>query len=839
MSKTITMIHLEDDPADAELVQAMIKSAGLDTSIIRVQTRAEMEEAVGRHCFDLILADYNLPGYDGISALQLAKEKCPDIPFIFVSGTIGEDAAIEGLVMGATDYVLKQRLTRLAPAIKRAMNEAENRRERMRAEEASRRMNRELRAISDCNQTLMRAVDEESLLNDICRIICEEAGYRLVWVGFAEHDENKTVKPVAWAGIDGAIVADAKISWADEPGQRYGLVGSVIRNAEIIYVQDFSTDSRTESFHDVMERYGYRSGIALPLKDEHAQVFGALIIFSGEANAFTPDEIRLLDELAGDLAFGIITLRTRTERKRAEEELRVSEQRFSIAFASSPIASAIFREADGRIIDVNDVFVKSTGYSREEIIGHTTQELNVYVDPSDRDVILRTIRERGSVENFEFRMRKKSGEIGIGLNSTVLIEIGGERHLLATILDITERKRGEEKLREMEERRHQLELELIQSQKLESLGTLASGIAHDFNNILSIILGYSSLGEQCYANSAQALKNFSTITKAADRGASLVKQLLTLARKTETMLHAVDINTVIAEITGLISETFPKTILILTHLQKNLPPITADSTQLHQVFVNLCVNARDAMPQGGSLTIATSMVPNAALVTRFPKATAQQYALISVTDTGIGMDERTMKKIFDPFFSTKGPGKGTGLGLALVYSIVTNHHGMIEVDSKPGQGTTFHVYFPSEETHADIAPQSLADVTELAGGTETVLVIEDEEMLVDMLHTVLTNKGYTVFSAQDGEEGIGLFVRHRAEVAVVLTDLGLPKVRGDEVVMRLKEIDPHAKIILASGFIEPEIKAAAVQMGISRFIQKPYSYTDVIQTVREVIDMPA
>jgi two-component system, cell cycle sensor histidine kinase and response regulator CckA len=403
--------------------------------------------------------------------------------------------------------------------------------------------------------------------------------------------------------------------------------------------------------------------------------------------------------------------------------------------------------------------------------------------------------------------------------------------------DITEQKRAEEEIKRTDAKRFELERELIQSQKLESLGTLASGIAHDFNNILAIILGYSSLGEQgALSYQPELVKCFETISKASRRGALLVSQLLTFARKTETVFRSTDINALIAELTSLFGETFPKTIAISTKLQKNIPRIVADVTQLHQVLMNLCVNARDAMPSGGTITIQTRAAERAEIEAKFPKESAQRYIEIDISDTGSGMDENTKRKIFDPFFTTKDPGKGTGLGLALVHSIIANHHGMIDLESEPGKGTTFHLYLPIEESAIESIEAAKAILDNKSRGAETVLLVEDEDPIIEMVRTVLTGKGYAVLLARDGEEGIAMFSRHQKEIVGVLLDFGLPKLRGDEVAARIKTMDPTAEIVLFSGYFDPEIRANMARMGVNRLIQKPFTFDELTDSLRSAID---
>jgi two-component system, cell cycle sensor histidine kinase and response regulator CckA len=438
----------------------------------------------------------------------------------------------------------------------------------------------------------------------------------------------------------------------------------------------------------------------------------------------------------------------------------------------------------------------------------------------------------------EFHNKKKSGELfweSVSI-SPVRDTKGAITHFIAIKEDITERKRAEEELKQNEVRRHELERELIQAQKLESLGTLASGVAHDFNNILAIISGQSSLLRGSIEDPTTALRRIDAIDKASDRGASLVKQLLTFARKGRSVFEPVSFNHIINEVTNLLRETLPKTITVLTNLNGELPFISADATQVHQILVNLCINARDAMPMGGSITITSTTVGCEAVASQFPRAHARRYVRVIVTDTGVGMDEGTKRKIFDPFFTTKGPGKGTGLGLALVHSIVEGHNGFIGAESVPGKGTTFSLYLPVEELSIN-SDQPFPDIfVDIPRGTETILVIEDEEMLAEMMKEILAAKGYTVLTACNGEEGVEMFVRHQEQIAVVVSDLGLPKFGGDEVFRRIKAIDPKARVILSSGLIDPEARGEMLKIGVKLIIQKPYSPSEVLRAIRTALD---
>ena len=388
--------------------------------------------------------------------------------------------------------------------------------------------------------------------------------------------------------------------------------------------------------------------------------------------------------------------------------------------------------------------------------------------------------------------------------------------------DITERKQTEEALRQM--------------QKLEGLGTLAGGIAHDFNNILGIILAYITSLKMSKGDPKKLDLVIETITKAVDRGKRLVQQVLTFARKTETAFGAVNVNEVVMEIMAMIFETFPKNFTYAQNFDKTIPYINADHSQLYQTLLNLCVNARDAMPKGGNLTINTRMVSVANLRAQHPDADASSYVCIEVSDTGEGMTEEIQKRIFEPFFTTKGIGKGTGLGLAVVFGIIQAHKGFIEIKSELGKGTTFHLYLPVSKVAEPIIEKEEETLEEIPGGTETLLIVEDEELLLTSLQTVLAGKGYKVLSAGDGLTALKIYTEKKNDISLVLTDLGLPNISGLEVCQRIKKINPDEHIILSTGYLDPEMRAELLKTGIEHFLFKPYEFKKALKVVREVID---
>ncbi|MDD5765712.1 MAG: PAS domain S-box protein [Candidatus Marinimicrobia bacterium] len=524
-------------------------------------------------------------------------------------------------------------------------------------------------------------------------------------------------------------------------------------------------------------------------------------------------------------------IRDITERKQAKEALQKSEEKFRGIFEN--VKDAYYETTEeGTIIEISpSIEILSKGqYHRKEVIGKSMSEF--YADPERRQVFLTELKEHGAVSDFEIHLSNKDGSlIPCSITSSLHMDaLSHQKKIVGSIRDISERKRAEET-------KKILEMQLQRGQKLESLGTLAAGIAHDFNNILAIIIGHASLIEMGEVQTTQMANSLQAIQKAGQRGTALVKQLLTFARKSEPSLQAVNINQIIEELMKLFTETFPKTIEVKTQMGK-IPFLLGDAGQLHQVLLNLCVNARDAMPNGGSLTVRTGTVMGDAVRLLLPQASATEYVRIEISDTGTGISEMTIKRIFDPFFTTKEHGKGTGLGLSIVFGIVTNHNGFILVDSALGKGTAFTVYLPVPKGSESLEISIDQEIKDIAGGNETILIIEDEEMVQNFLKEVLEKKGYHVVTAVDGKAGLQKYNEQRSEIDLIISDIGLPVMNGIELFERLIVVNPQVKVIIASGYIEPEKRSDLLSRGLKSFIQKPYKPTEVWAKVREVLDKP-
>jgi two-component system, cell cycle sensor histidine kinase and response regulator CckA len=446
---------------------------------------------------------------------------------------------------------------------------------------------------------------------------------------------------------------------------------------------------------------------------------------------------------------------------------------------------------------------------------------------SDVHRITALLENPGTIENLEIESLTKDGNV-----KRLLLNASKEMGVVqGTIRDITQTQ--------------QFDRSLIQAQKLENLGTLAGGIAHDFNNILGIILGQAAILDRCNGDREMTTASIDSITKAVQRGASLVRQILTFARKSEVVLAPVDVNAMIRELGSMLHETFPKTVELNLKLDPSIPVITMDQAQLHQALLNLCVNARDAIndlapltSSHGLLTIRTEEVPRSNLKAH-AEATASRYVRIAVSDTGIGMDEATKERIFEPFFTTKGPGRGTGWGLAVVYGVMKAHHGFIDVESRVNAGTTFRLYLPVPEESAHKIGAAEVDNDIIRGGTETILLVEDEDSQRNLMKLLLEEKGYRALTAKDGIEAIREYTQHIDEIALVFTDLGLPRMDGVTAFLTLKEINPNIKAVFASGFLDAKMSARLSDAKAKAFVEKPYNPNEVLRTIRDVLDRPS
>jgi two-component system, cell cycle sensor histidine kinase and response regulator CckA len=503
-----------------------------------------------------------------------------------------------------------------------------------------------------------------------------------------------------------------------------------------------------------------------------------------------------------------------SDRKKAEE-------RFYKAFNASPEPITIANLADGRFVDVNESFLHVTGFCREEVIGRTSLELKFWDRAEDYRELVEALEERASVRDMEITFLAKSGERRTGLNSAEVIDIVGQKCILAIFKDITERKALEAKLR--------------QAQKMESIGRLSGGIAHDFNNLLGVIIGYGSILEERVDVDSDLRKGVQEIKKAGQRAAALTRQLLAFSRQQVLEPKVLSLNTVVADIGKMLLRLIGEDIELTTLLQSELGRVKADQGQIEQVIMNLAVNARDAMPRGGKLIIETRNVEvDENLAGQRSSTDPGRYISLAVTDTGFGMDKETQSHIFEPFFTTKEKDKGTGLGLSVVYGVVKQSGGYIWVYSELGKGTTFKIYLPRVEEAVE--RDNWQPPVKSLKGSETILLVEDEESLRALTRSLLVQSGYTVMETNNGARALEIARDYRGSIHLLLTDVVLPGIGGSVLAEEMATQYPAMKVLFMSGYTDNAVAAQGVLEEGTFLLQKPFEPEALRSKVREVLD---
>jgi two-component system, cell cycle sensor histidine kinase and response regulator CckA len=805
VSVPLRVLIAEDSEDDARLLLRELERAGYQPTFERVDTPSAMEQALDRHGWDLVIGDYSMPGFSGPAALALLRARDLDTPFIFVSGTIGEDVAVEAMKAGAQDFLTKGNLRRLAPAIDRELRDAAVRRERRRAQTDLLERARLAELSSEVGTALTRGAALPDMLQ-----VCVEALVRHLDVAFARiwtlNAARTTLELQASAGMYTHI---------DGPHGRVPLghdkIGIIAQQRRPQLTNQVVGDPQIHD-QEWARREGMVAFAGYPLV-VHEQVVGVMAMFARhELSEFVP---KALASVASAVAVGI-------ERKRQEEALRQSEERFAKVFEASPVGITITTLDDVRFLDANAAFLRMTGYSREELVGKSALDFGFWPDPADRARVVSQLTG-GAAPNLSASIRTKDGGTRDILLSFERFSLAGKTCVLSLVNDVTESRR--------------LEGQLRQAQKMEAVGRLAGGVAHDFNNLLTVITSYSDLLLEDLGSDDPKRDDIDQIRKAAQGAAALTRQLLAFSRQQVLEPKVLDLKASVAGTEKLLQRLIGEDIQLTSSLAPDLGVVKADPGQLEQVIMNLAVNARDAMPTGGRLTIEAANVDmDEAYARGHVPARPGRYVMLALSDTGIGMDDQTKARIFEPFFTTKESGKGTGLGLATVYGIVKQAGGFIWVYSEPGQGTSFKVYLPRLDEPAEPEAVRTPPARAPGRGTETVLIAEDAASLRLVTRQLLERHGYTVLEAPDGDTALRLATKHHGPIHLLLTDVVMPGLSGRALAEQLARLRPEMKVLYTSGYADN----AVVQHGILEpgiaYLQKPFTPETLARRVREVLD---
>ncbi|MCD6152672.1 MAG: PAS domain S-box protein [Syntrophobacterales bacterium] len=887
--KTLHLIILESNPDDAGLAVRELEKEGFAVEWSRVDTEDTFREALAGSPDLIILADCNIPSFDCMAAINEARQSA--IPLIIVSGTTGGEFAVECMRSGATDYVLKDRLSRLGPVVKRALDEAEERRKRWEAEETLRESEQKYRSLAS-------TVDSMYLVDKNCRFLFVNEHYRarlgrefedIIGKPYSEfHSEEgakKFAEKVASVFETGRPIQHENRSRRDNTCHLRTLSPVKNRDGKTTSVTVVSKDitelkqveevlrKSEEKYRSLVEDiseviYSLDENAVITYVNPNVESIGGYSPSEIVGRRFTdfvymgdiPDRMKAFQNaISGDnkaTEYRMLTksgeirwIRTNarpiiengrvvgirgvlidiTDRKQAEEALHKSEEKYRNILESIEEGYAELDLA-GNFTFINPVVSKLFGYSRDELSGMNNREYTTPETARGMYEVFSKIYRTGNpvkVVNYEIIAKDGSKKI-IEMSASLMRDSEGKPTGFRCLgRDYTERKKKEEEMQKLEAKLHQ-------SQKMESIGTLAGGIAHDFNNLLMGIQGNASLALLNMEPTNPYYKNLKIIEQLVQSGAELTRQLLGFARGGKYEIRPTDLNELVRENSSMFGRT-KKEINIHTKYEKDIWTVEVDRGQINQVLLNLYVNAWQAMPGGGELYIKTENVTLDRNYVKPYNVEPGNYVKISVTDTGVGMDAETEKRIFDPFFTTREMSRGTGLGLASAYGITKNHGGIINVYSEKGRGTTFNIYLPASE--AEVVDQMTAAGDEqLLMGNETILLVDDEDMIIDVGEAALLTLGYDVLLARSGKEAVEIYRENHDDIDLVILDMIMPEMSGSKTYDKLKEIDSGVKVLLSSGYSLNGQARDILSHGCNGFIQKPLNIQNLSRKIREVLE---
>ncbi|MFH1116736.1 MAG: response regulator [Pseudomonadota bacterium] len=803
----IRVLIVDDKEENLYLLRALLQGHGYSTDEAR--HGAEALEKARQTLPDLIISDLLMPGMDGYTLLRHWKtdERLQTIPFIVYTATYTDpkDERL-ALAIGADAFIVKPIEPEPFMARIREVLEKKSRNE---VRPAVAPEDHEMGLLKEYSEVLIHKLEQKVFqLEQANQALQEEIARRRQ----AEAELLKARKD--WEDIFQATGHPTTIL---DP---YGRI--LAANKKCIQVTGKPLEQLLNSnCHEVFQANG-KCPEDCPMRDllESGSTDRVEVEMEAMGGYYLVTCTPVLDQ-DGRIGKIIHVATDMTTRREIERELRNSEDRFRRIYDDAPV---MMHSIDRNLVirNVNKKWLETLGYERGEVVGNTIESFMT----SESRVVLHDVIEEfwnvGEVRNTAYEYVKNDGtRLNVLLDSIAWDDPTWEKVSLSVVRDVTQQRLLQE--------------QLLHAQKMEAIGTLAGGVAHDFNNVLHVVLGYTDLVLHDEALPEHCRSELRKVYDSARRGADLVQRLLTFSRKTEIKPRPLNLNRRIEELRKMLQRTLPRMIDIHLRLGDALAVINADPTQIDQILMNLAVNARDAMPDGGKLTIETAnLFLSEDYARTHPDARAGVHVLLTVTDTGVGMDRQTVEHIFEPFYTTKGVGEGTGLGLAIVHGIVKHHGGHIGCYSEPGHGTTFKIYFPA--LTADEEPKEPVVKEMPPGGSETILLVDDEEYIRDLGSTILTNAGYTVITASDGVEALDIFKQRADEISLVILDVIMPKMGGEKSLQALLNLCSSVKVVVATGYSANGPTREALTAGAKGFVKKPYGIRQVLEVVRDVLD---
>jgi PAS domain S-box-containing protein len=825
--RRLNVLVAEDEPAHAEAIRRAFQSAPVPAELVVAGTLREYRNAVIHRTPDIALLDLNLPDGRALEALT-SPAVAGEFPVLIMTSFGDEQVAVEAMKAGALDYLVKSQETfsSLPHVVARALREWDLLRAHRRNEAHIGHLNSVLRGIRNVNQLITRERAPQALIQRTCELLVDSRGFQTSCI---VRCQDERVLSSALAGDAEKLRTLRRILAG---GQAPECVKSALRSGEVfLHSRHHPLCEGCEGCEVRSDSSGDWDAAAVRLESE-GEVFGVLLVSLPVGMVADPEEVELLHEVASDVAFALRSIELQAARDQSAADLARLRTAWRTISESVRDGILVADVETRRFVVANQTICTMLGYRREELLTLELRDIHPRERVSEVEALLaRQLRGELSLITDIPVLRKDGSVFAADINSTP-VQLEGRACIAGVFRDVSDRARAEVE-------RQRLEEQLRMAQRLEAVGRLAGGVAHDFNNLLSVIINCASFASEGLGEDHPVRADIVEIQRAGERAATLTRQLLAFSRKQLLEPEVLCLNRVVSGIDSMLRRLLGEDIEVEVRLAEDLGNAVADPGQLEQVIVNLAVNARDAMPQGGKLTIETTNVDlDDEFARQHVSVKPGPFVMLSVTDSGAGMDAETQAHLFEPFFTTKEKGKGTGLGLSTVYGIVKQSGGNIWVYSEPGRGTTLKVYLPQVDAPAVDVRKRPATV--LAAGSETVLLVEDDDAVRRLAERVLRGAGYHVLTAPSGTEALVLYEQQQGRaVDLLLTDVVMPQMGGRELAEHLARKSPRLKVLYMSGYADGALTHRGVLDPGTRIVGKPFSATELTRKVREVLDEPS